>query len=224
VAANAEAALRILENEPIPVDTLRETLEEIVSDNRRAGDVLLRMRSLLRKGPTRHEPVEVNDMVSEVTKLIQGNAMGRRIVVDLELGAGIDPVIGDRIQIQQVVLNLLLNALDAVQGLDSDYRQVLIRTSHHDRRAVIAVTDRGPSLSDEALASIFAPFYTTKRDGLGLGLSMCQLIVSAHGGVLEASRHPGRGTTFSASFPIGQPVHAGVGTVREAGSRQAPQE
>jgi len=202
VAANAEAALRMLENQPLPIDDLRETLEEIVSDNRRAGDVLLRMRSLLKKGATRQEPVEVNETVNEVARLIQGNATGRRIILDVELGAGIDPVAGDRIQIQQVVLNLLLNAMDAVQGLETVQRHVSLRTSRRDNLAVIDVTDRGHGLSDDALAGIFAPFFTTKRDGMGLGLSICQLIMGAHGGALEAMRNPSHGMTFSATFPM----------------------
>ena len=202
VMANAEAALRFLAAQPPRLRELGVTLNEIVNDNKRAGDVVQRMRTLLRKSPTLYEPVEVNSTVRDVVKLVQGNAAARRIALDVELGAGIDSVSGDRTQIQQVLLNLLLNAFDAVQTRDVIHRKVQVRTTRRDSEAVIEVTDQGAGLADEELALIFEPFFTTKRDGLGLGLSICRAIVGAHGGTLDAVRNPETGMTFSASFPI----------------------
>jgi two-component system sensor kinase FixL len=208
VMANAEAALRLLAHRPPKLAELRETLAEIVNDNRRAGDVVRRMRALLKKEPTRREAVDVNDSVGEVVKLIQGTAVARGVSLDVELAAGVRPVEGDRIQIQQVVLNLLLNAFDAVEECAPPDRRVRMRTFRADRMAGIEVTDFGEGLPDDALAHVFEPFFTTKRDGMGIGLSICRTIVEAHGGTLDAARHPGRGLTFSARLPLLEPPPA----------------
>jgi len=206
--ANTEAGMRMLSIHPLPLRELRDTLNELLSDNRRAGDVLQRMRTLLKKGATRYEPLEVNTTVTEVVKLVQGNAVGRRIALDVELASDIAPVMGDRIQIQQVVLNLLMNAFDAVQERDIHERHVRVRTTPCEQGAVVEITDRGSGLSDEALALIFEPFYTTKKDGMGLGLSISRAIVGAHGGSLDAMRNPEAGMTFSASFPFWQSLES----------------
>jgi len=216
--ANTEAALRMLSIQPTPLRDLRDTLNELLSDNRRAGDVLQRMRTLLKKGATRYEPLEVNTTVTEVVKLVQGNAVGRRILLEVELASDIAPVLGDRIQIQQVVLNLLMNAFDAVQERDVGQRHVRLRTSPGDQAALVEVTDRGHGLSDDVLALIFEPFYTTKQDGMGLGLSISRAIVGAHGGKLDAVRNPEVGMTFSASFPLWQSLESG-GPKRVAAAR-----
>ena len=202
VMANAEAALRFMSADPPRLRDLRETLDEIVSANKRAGEVVRRMRTLLKKSATLYEPIDVNSTVRDVLKLIQGNALGRRILLDVELASDLDPVLGDRIQIQQVVINLLLNAFDAVQEHEAPDRRVRLQTARRDATAVIEVSDHGAGLSDETLERIFDPFYTTKRDGLGLGLSICRTIVGAHGGMLDVTRNPGRGLTFAAAFPL----------------------
>jgi two-component system sensor kinase FixL len=202
VMANTEAALRLMASQPPRIGDLHETLNEILSDNKRAADVVRRMRTLLRKGARQHEPIEMNGSVVEVLKLIQNNAASRQISLDVDLASGLEPVLGDRVQIQQVVLNLLLNAFDAVQECQGDDRQVRLRTSAQDSAAVVEVSDYGSGLPDEALALIFEPFFTTKRDGMGLGLWICRAIVGAHGGTLAAARNPGAGLTFSARFPV----------------------
>ena len=115
-------------------------------------------------------------------------------------------MLGDRIQIQQVVLNLLMNAFDAVEECDAAKRRVRVRTCGGDRTAVIEVSDEGHGLSAEETAVIFEPFYSTKEDGMGLGLSICRAILAAHGGTLDARQNPGAGMTFSATFPLCRPV------------------
>jgi two-component system sensor kinase FixL len=206
VMANAEAALRLASTRPPRLRELRDTLNEILSANKRAGDVVRRMRSLLKKDAMQHERIDMSSIIGEVFDLIRGNAASRRIALDVEFASEVGPVRGDRIQIQQVVLNLLLNAFDAVQEREIDDRRVRIRTSRRDSVAVVEVFNRGPALSDDELARIFEPFYTTKPDGMGLGLSICRAIVTAHGGTLDATRNPGSGMTFSATFPLWQPL------------------
>lgn len=203
VMANTEAALQMVAVTPLPLQELRETLNDIRSDNKRAGDVVWRMAAMLKKGTSRNEALDVNRTVGEVITLVQSNAISRRITVDVHLDAGIAPVCGDRIQIQQVVLNLLMNAFDAVSECALENRQVRIQTLSRARAAVIEVSDLGAGLSEAVLAEIFEPFYTTKRDGLGLGLWICRGIVTAHGGTLDARCNPGPGMTFSATLPAG---------------------
>jgi two-component system, LuxR family, sensor kinase FixL len=206
VMANAAAALHLLATQPPPLRELREALNEILIDTKRASDVLVHIRTLLKKGPTRYERIDLNNVISEVVKLSQGNAVHQGIVLDVEPAPDLEPVQGSRVQIQQVVLNILMNAFDAVRERDADDRRVRLRTSRRDLAAVVEVSDQGSGLSDEALARIFEPFYTTKRDGMGLGLSICRAIVAAHGGTLDATRNPGTGMTVSASFPLWRPA------------------
>ena len=202
VMANTEAALRLMAKATPPIEELRETLEDIRSDNQRAGEVVQHMRALLKKGSTRHEPIEINATVADVVRLIRGDAAGRGIAIDVELAADLEPVVGNRIQVQQVVLNLLMNACDAVQGQEAWSRRVGLKTARNGTAAIVEVRDRGAGLTDAELVRIFEPFYTTKPDGLGLGLSICRAIVGTHGGTLEAVRHPEGGMTMSATFPF----------------------
>jgi two-component system sensor kinase FixL len=201
VMANTEAALQMVAASPIPLQELRETLNDIRSDNKRAGDVVWRMAAMLKKGSSKSEALDLHRTVGDVISLVQSNAIGRRISLEVQLDAGIVAVRGDRIQIQQVVLNLLMNAFDAVATCPAESRRVRIQTIARDGAAVIEVSDCGPGLSDDALASIFEPFYTTKRQGLGLGLWICRGIVTAHGGTLDARCNPERGMTFSTTLP-----------------------
>ncbi|HEY1961741.1 MAG TPA: PAS domain S-box protein [Rhizomicrobium sp.] len=213
VRINAEAALQLLEARPLPLQVLREALTDIRDDNQRAGNVLQHMRTLLKKNPARREEVEVNSTLDEVVKLIGSNALRRGILVDVDLSPWMRrPILGDRVQIQQVMLNLLMNAFDAVENNQKGLRRVSVKTIPHRESAVIEVEDEGTGLTEEELAHIFEPFYTTKRDGLGLGLSICQSIVAAHGGRLDAARNLKGGMTFSATFPID---HAAAAQTRE---------
>jgi PAS domain S-box-containing protein len=205
VMANAEAALRLMETPSQP--ELRETLTEIVSDTRHASAVVQRMRTLLKKDAAHYELIEVNSIVSEVVKLIRGNALTRGVTVEVELGSDIGHVLGDRVQIQQVVLNLLVNALDAVQGQEKSQRRVSLKTAARNGAAVVEVCDRGAGLSDDELTQIFEPFYSTKSDGIGLGLSISRAIVGAHGGKLDVLRNADQGVTFSATFPFWEGRH-----------------
>jgi two-component system sensor kinase FixL len=202
VSANAEAALRLVASQHPPPRELRAILSDILSDNKRASAVLQRVRTLVRKNTPEYEPVDVNGTVVEIATLVRANADSRQIALDVDLATSIEPIRGDRIQIQQVALNLLLNAFDAVQECKTSDRRVRLRTSQREPWAVVDVIDRGGGVSDDGLRTMFQPFYTTKPNGTGLGLSICKGIVTAHGGILEASRNPSRGMTFSARFPL----------------------
>jgi signal transduction histidine kinase len=172
------------------------------------------VRNLLKKEAASYGPVELNSTIVDVTRLMQGSAMKRGIQIDVQLGPGSKPVWGDPIQIQQVVLNLLMNACDAVQGNKKPPCTVHLMTSFSGERAVVAVRDNGPGLPDDAIERVFEPFYTTKRDGMGLGLSICRSIVLAHDGTLEAARNPEGGMTFSVTLPFVQPGMPGEEAAR----------
>ncbi len=207
MSANAEAARLMIDSLPTPFADLRETLDEILSDSRRAAGVLLRVRSLLKKDRPQREPTHLRTVVTEVVQLVERDAAGRRITVQTTLDEA-GTVMGDRVQIQQVVLNLLMNAFDALDGRPSADRRVQLQTGINNGVAVIDVTDTGAGLTDDELAHIFEPFYTTKPSGLGLGLAICRTIVAAHGGTMTAARNQGAGMTFSAAFPLAQPQQA----------------
>jgi C4-dicarboxylate-specific signal transduction histidine kinase len=174
---------------------LREALEDITSDNRRIGEVLRRLRLLLKKDRREHSPVDINVMVSEVVELVHSDLVGRRVALDVTLAPNLPCVLGDRVQLQQVVLNLLMNAGGAVRPTDVDDRRVSLTTCAEDGRVVVSVADRGVGVSDEELERMFEPFYTTKSDGMGLGLSICRTILDAHAGTIAAKRNPDRGLT-----------------------------
>jgi C4-dicarboxylate-specific signal transduction histidine kinase len=160
------------------------------------------MRSLLKKGETHRERLELNGIIGNVIKLVEGHVAARRISLVTELTPTADAVLGDRVQVQQVALNLLMNAFDAVQMCEIANCQVRLRTSRRDTTAVIEVSDCGAGLTDEALARIFEPFQTSKREGLGLGLWICRQIMTGHGGTLSAVRNADGGMTFAAAFPL----------------------
>jgi two-component system sensor kinase FixL len=205
VGVNADAAELLLAKEPLSTNDLREAIQDIRSDNRRAGEVLQRIRTLLRKETTRYESVGINETVGDVVKLIQPDAGRRGIRIAINLSADASPVRGDRVQVQQVVLNLLMNACDAVEDNEPQFRRVTLRTTRGTDGMIVVVTDAGIGLSDEELTRIFDPFYTTKSDGMGLGLTICRTIVAAHDGFLEATRNADKGMTFSVAFPYWQP-------------------
>ena len=210
VRINAEAALSLLEALDPPPHELRDVLTDIREDNQRAGEVLQHMRTLLKKNPARLEEVQVNATVTDVVRLTKSHALRHGITVNVELSPWMKPIVGDRVQVQQVILNLLMNACDAVENNDKTKRRVSLKTIPHKDEMVIEVKDEGTGVSDEELEHIFEPFYTTKHEGLGLGLSICQSIVAAHGGTLEAKGNSSGGMTFSAMFPTQQHAPAAL--------------
>jgi PAS domain S-box-containing protein len=201
IRVNAEAGLILLASKQPPLHEIGAALSEIRNDNQRAADVLRQVRTLLRKDTTGVERVEINSTVGDVVKLIGNSAARRGICIDAELAAETRPVRGDRIQVQQVVLNLLMNACDAVEQNEKPNRRVSLKTTAGDGAMVVQIRDTGVGLSNDEIARVFEPFFTTKNDGTGLGLWISRTIVDAYGGTLVAARNSERGMTFSASFP-----------------------
>ena len=199
---NAEVAQQHLEAEVIDVPKLQDILSDIVADDKRAAGVIRRLRMMLKKGELEHAPLDVNDVVREVTDLVRNDTILRDIPVQLHLGAGLPTVRGDRAQLQQVVLNMVLNGLEATSASNDRARGLVIRTSTDGKDVVVAVEDSGTGIDMADLDRLFEPLYTTKPEGLGMGLSIARTIVGAHGGELRASNNVGGGATFAFTLPV----------------------
>jgi signal transduction histidine kinase/integral membrane sensor domain MASE1 len=202
IMTNAQAARRFLEIAPLDIGELRNILGDIIADDRRAADVIQRLRDLLRKGERRLTLLDLNDLIRGVSRLLSSDAVIRNVVVALELAP--EPVIvtGDRVQLEQVVLNLLVNAMDSVAEAPGGDRTIVVRTESKENAAVhVAVQDAGTGLRDGTHERVFEPFFTTKPAGMGMGLSVSKSIIEAHGGVIWATNNPARGATFHFSLP-----------------------
>ena len=198
IMANARAARRFLERPDPEVATAIEALDDIVRDDQRASQIIEHFRSLLKGGQAPETPCDLNDAVGEVVRLLRSDATDRQIAIRCTLNENVPTVRGDRVQLQQVVLNLAMNAVDAVQDPHAIERNVSIRTATEaDGAAIVAVEDDGPPLSDDQFERMQKPFYTTKPEGLGLGLSICREILAAHSSELHAERKDTGGLIFS---------------------------
>jgi C4-dicarboxylate-specific signal transduction histidine kinase len=199
---NAEAALRWLGARPPDLEEVRQALGRIVKDTLRAGDVIGRIRELIKKAPPRKDRLDMNEAIREVIELTRGEAAKNGASVQTSLGEGLPLVEGDRVQLQQVVLNLIVNAVQAMGTLAQGPRELFVTTAHAELNGVlVAVKDSGPGLTPANLEQLFAPFYTTKPDGLGMGLSICRSIIEAHGGRLWVTANLPRGAIFHFTVP-----------------------
>jgi PAS domain S-box-containing protein len=199
---NANAALRWLGADPPNIEETHQALGRIVRDGRRASDILGRIRALVRKAPSRRDQVAVNDMITEVLALTRAELRRNHIAARTQLASGMAPVDGDRVQLQQVLLNLILNAIEAMREPGDDRKELLITSTEDASTGVrIAVADTGPGLPAESLARVFDAFYTTKSDGMGMGLSICRSIVEAHGGEISTAANEPRGAVFQFTLP-----------------------
>jgi signal transduction histidine kinase len=198
---NAEVAQQHLEADVIKVAELRDILSDIVADDKRAAGVIRRLRAMLKKGPLEHVALDINDVVGEVAHLVRKDAVLRNVPVTLDLAADLPAVRGDRAQLQQVVLNMVLNGLEATGPPDGRRQALVIRTSAAGGDVLVAVEDSGTGIDVAALERLFQPLYTTKVEGLGMGLAIARTIVGAHGGELRASNNAGGGATFEFSLP-----------------------
>ncbi len=201
IMANAQAARLMLGTSRPNLDELREILTDVVEEDKRAGEVIGRLRELLKKGEPERVPLNLNALVREVARLVNSDALIRRIGVRLELDPGTPIVRADRVQVQQVILNLVLNALEAMAEGPADNRMVLVRTEKGPREVRLSVDDGGNGLGDGG-DRVFEPFYTTKPAGMGMGLSIARSIILAHGGTIWATNNPVRGATFSFTLPL----------------------
>ncbi|UXU85288.1 ATP-binding protein [Burkholderia sp. S-53] len=202
ILSNAQAVQHFIEADSINLPEVREILKDIVADNCRAGEIIRKMRALVRRGDVELQPLDVGGVVRDVVLLVHSDAVLRGITTTLDIDDELRAVRGDRVQLQQVVLNLLLNGFDAVHDEVAAYRVVAVRVwAEPDGTIRIRVSDCGHGLTVDQLDKIFKPFFTSKPHGLGLGLSISQTIVAAHGGRLWAENNADRGASFHVSLP-----------------------
>jgi len=199
ILRNAEAAEIHLNNASPDLQELREIVSDIRKDDRRAGDVIEQMRALIKRRTLEMHPLPLNELVQDVILLVHSDAMARHVVLDCAVAPGLPMVAGDRVHLSQVLLNLIMNGMDAIQSspASSSKRVVIEARSREEGKVEVAVTDSGPGVAPEIINKVFDPFYTTKSSGLGMGLPISRTIIEAHGGRLWAERAPsGRGLTF----------------------------
>jgi signal transduction histidine kinase len=198
---NASAALRWLDKTPPDLGNARDSLARIVGATDRACDVVDRIGALMRKAPPRKEALDLNEGILEVIALTHSEAIKHGVTMRTQLAPCLPRIQGDRVQLQQVMLNLIVNAIQATSGVAEDRRDVLISSEATDEGALVGVRDTGPGLRPDSLPRLFEPFYTTKPDGMGMGLSICRSIIEAHGGRLWATGHTSPGAFFQFAIP-----------------------
>jgi signal transduction histidine kinase len=202
---NAQTAERLLAADAVNLDKLREIVTDIIADDKRASDVISRLRTLLKKGDPEFVSLDINEIVGEVAWLMRSDAIARNLPLSLELAADLPRVRGDRVQLQQVVLNLVLNGLEAMREPHAGPRSLIVRTTRDGAAAVrVEVQDAGPGIDEKDLDRMFEPLYTTKADGLGMGLAIVRTIVDAHDGGLGAANNAQGGATVHFTLPVGR--------------------
>ena len=202
ILSNAQAAQHFLAADRIDPDELREILGDIVAADQRAGEVIRRLRALFKKGETQFQLLDANDVVREALDLAHGDLVTRHIEVSTDLAPRLPAVTADRVQLQQVLLNLLINASEAMSANTADERRLTVSTQSLAGGGIeVSVADRGPGIPEDRQPRLFEPFFTTKPQGLGLGLSISRSIVTAHGGRLWSTNNPYRGATFHVALP-----------------------
>jgi C4-dicarboxylate-specific signal transduction histidine kinase len=201
---NAHAALRWLGAQPPDLEEGRQALGYIIKDGHRASEVIDRIRALIKKAPARDDPLDINEIVLEVIALARSEVLSNGVSLQTQLASALPLVHGDRIQLQQVILNLVVNAIEATSSTSEGARELLISTAKDASNAVlVAVRDSGPGLDPESLGRLFDAFYTTKAGGLGMGLAICRSIIEAHGGRIWATANVPRGAVFQFTLPVG---------------------
>ena len=198
---NARAAQNFLDKQPPDLSEVREALSCVVGDADRAGDIVNRIRDHIKKAPPRKAQFDLNEAINEVIVLGRSAIIKNRVWVQTRLSEGLFPVHGDRVQLQQVVLNLLLNAVEAMGSVEAKPRELLISTEQDHTGVLVAVRDSGPGIDRSHLERVFDTFYTTKSSGMGMGLSICRSIIEAHGGRLWAEANEPRGAIFQFTLP-----------------------
>ena len=214
ILSNAQAALRFLGSQPADLEEVREILQDIVKDNSRAGEVIRRMRALVKKEQLEFTSLDLATLLRDVVALVRSDTILHNVRISLDLKNNLPPVQGDRVQLQQVFLNILLNAFAAMKECPVREREVQLRAERDSKHYIkVAARDHGIGLTGDKLDKIFQPFYTTKREGLGMGLSICRSIIEAHGGRLWAENNRNEGATFYFTLPV---CRTGGGTTIES--------
>ena len=202
ILSNAQAAQRFLAQDKASLCEVRQILKDIVDEDKRAGELIRRLRILFKKGEIELQPLDANELVLDVLRLMRSDLINRRITASSELAPQLPEVRGDRVQLQQVLLNLLINAADSTPEGASEVHPLVVRTTRIGSGEVcISVTDQGRGIPPADLQQVFEPFMTTKTHGMGLGLTVCRTIMHAHRGRIWAENNAGPGATFHFSLP-----------------------
>jgi two-component system, LuxR family, sensor kinase FixL len=202
ILSNAQAAQRFLARDNPDLNEVREILQDIVNDDKRAGEVISGLRLLLTKGQMQSQPLDLNHVVSDVLRLVRSDLLNSGVIVNTDLLRGLPAATGDRVQLQQVMINLVVNGCEAMASVDGAARQLAVRTAlTAEGEVCVSVSDLGHGIPHHNLERVFDPFFTTKTHGLGLGLAVCRTIVAAQGGRLWAANNTGRGASFHFTLP-----------------------
>jgi signal transduction histidine kinase len=202
ILSNAQAAQRFLARDNADLAEIQDILKDIVSEDKRAVEVIQRLRLLLKKGEVQHLQVNLNQVADEVLKIAHSDLLNQNITVNVDLDQKLPTVIGDRVQLQQVLLNLIMNACEAMSHTNAGRCRLFVRTEQNGVDKIqVSIGDQGPGIPSENLGSIFEPFFTTKLQGMGMGLSICRTIITAHGGQLWASNNTSSGAVFHFTLP-----------------------
>lgn len=205
IVTNGEVGLRWLDREKPDLGETRGALARIIGAARRASEVIARLRALSRRGGSERGPLDIGEVINEVVVLIHRELVGRRVVLQLDLDPSRPQVIGDRIQLQQVIMNLLINGIQAMDSVDERSREMVVRSQpYEDNQVLVSVQDSGIGMSPDDEARLFQAFFTTKSEGMGMGLSISRSIVESHGGRIWVSRNADRGATFQFTLPAAE--------------------
>jgi signal transduction histidine kinase len=205
ILRNAEAAELFLENDAPDLDELRAIVADIRKDDQRAGAVIERLRAMLQRRSIEPRQLAIGDLLGEVAALTRADAVARRVKLEFEAPRGLPAIVGDRVHLQQVLLNLVLNAMDAVDDAPFEQRRVAVRAHRDGERTMeVAVCDYGHGIAPEALGRVFEPFFTTKANGMGIGLPISRTIVEAHGGRIWVENNAHEGVTFRFTLPVAE--------------------
>jgi PAS domain S-box-containing protein len=201
ILSNAQAAQRFMARQPLDLDEVREILQDIVDEDRRAGDIIQRLRRLFDKKEAQHHPVDVEELVAGVARILRNDLINHGATLALQLPQDRAWISADAVQLQQVLINLVINACDAMAASGSPVKTVQLRCALVGEQVLLSVSDHGPGMDAATLARVFDPFFTTKQRGMGLGLSICRTIAGAHHGRLWAENNAGGGATFHLTLP-----------------------
>jgi signal transduction histidine kinase len=202
---NAKASLHFLAAQPPNLEEARQAIECIAKDATRASDVVARVRGLAKRTPPQKELLNINETVNEIIKLTSSEIQNNHISLRTQFSNGLPLILGDRVQLQQVILNLILNAIEAMNTVAHESRELLVKTAAENSNAVlVAIHDTGPGLEADKIDNLFDAFYTTKRDGMGMGLAISRSIIEAHGGRVWAEPNTPQGAIFQFTLPVGR--------------------